>query len=112
MAESFGVTIKTREGKELILGYQAERRYFYIADPSIQRDFPDSWDGFYYAPYVTNEPELDMTLIIDQNSAELFAMNGLISVSRKFSFDAESIQVSIFSETGSVNLLEGSITEF
>lgn len=111
MAESFGVTIKTKDGKELILGYQAERRYFYIADPSIQRDCPDSWDGFYYAPYVTNEPELDMTLIIDQNSAELFAMNGLISVSRKFSFDDESVQIKLFSETGTVNLLKGTITE-
>lgn len=112
MAESFGVTITTKEGKELILGYQAERRYFYIADPSIQRDFPDSWDGFYYAPYVTNEPELDMTLIIDRNSAELFAMNGLISLSRKFSFGEESVQVSLFSETGTVKLFEGAITEF
>ncbi|WP_303922263.1 glycoside hydrolase family 32 protein [Draconibacterium sediminis] len=112
MAESFGVKITTNEGKELILGYQAERRYFYIADPSIQRDFPDSWDGFYYAPYVTNEPELDMTLIIDRNSAELFAMNGLISLSRKFSFDAKNVQVSLFSETGTVKLLEGTITEF
>nr|WP_321487690.1 glycoside hydrolase family 32 protein [uncultured Draconibacterium sp.] len=112
MAESFGVTITTKEDKELILGYQAERRYFYIADPSIQRDFPDSWDGFYYAPYVTNEPELDMTLIIDRNSAELFAMNGLISLSRKFSFSEESVQVSLFRETGTVKLLKGTITEF
>ena len=112
MAESFGVKITTKEGKELILGYQAERRYFYIADPSIQRDFPDSWDGFYYAPYVTTEPLLDMTLIIDENSAELFAMNGLISLSRKFSFNEESVQVSLFSETGTVKLLEGTITEF
>ncbi|WP_297099301.1 glycoside hydrolase family 32 protein [uncultured Draconibacterium sp.] len=112
MAESFGVNIKTKEGKELILGYQAERRYFYIADPSIQRDFPDSWDGFYYAPYVTNEPELDMTLIIDQNSAELFAMNGLISVSRKFDFKDNSVQLQLFGEQGKVNLQEGSITQF
>lgn len=111
MAESFGVTITTREGKELILGYQAERRYFYIADPSIQRDFPDSWDGFYYAPYVTIDPLLDMTLVIDKNSAELFAMNGLISLSRKFSFNVESVQISLFSEKGTVNLLEGSITK-
>lgn len=112
MAESFGVNITTKEGKELILGYQAERRYFFIADPSIQRDFPDSWDGFYYAPYVTTEPLLDMTLIIDNNSAELFAMNGLISLSRKFSFNAENLQLSLFSETGTVNLLGGTITEF
>ena len=112
MAESFGVNITTKEGEELILGYQAERRYFYIAAPSIQRDFPDSWDGFYYAPYVTNEPELDMTLIMDRNSAELFAMNGLISLSRKFSFSEESVQVSLFSETGIVKLLGGTITEF
>lgn len=112
MAESFGVTITTKEGKELILGYQAERRYFYIADPSIQRDFPDSWDGFYYAPYVTNEPQLDMTLIIDENSAELFAMNGLISVSRKFDFESNSVQLQLFGEQGKVNLPKGSITEF
>lgn len=111
MAESFGITINTKEGKELILGYHAERRYFYIADPSIQRDFPDSWDGFYYAPYVTNEPQLDMTLIIDKNSAELFAMNGLISVSRKFDFKSKSVQCQLFGENGTVNLLEGIITE-
>ena len=112
MAESFGVSIKTKEGKELMMGYQAERRYFFIADPSIQRDFPDSWDGFYYAPYVTNEPQLDMTLIIDQNSAELFAMNGLVSVSKKFDFKSNSVQLQLFGEQGKVNLQTGSITEF
>jgi len=112
MAESFGIAITTEEGQELILGYQAERRYFYIVDPSIQRDFPESWDGFYYAPYVTNEPQLDMTIILDGNSAELFAMDGLISLSRKFDFKTKSVQLQLFGERGKVTLQEGSITEF
>ena len=112
MAESFGVRISNKAGNELIMGYQAERRYFYIADPSIQQNFPDTWDGFYYAPYVTNEPSLDMTLIIDKNSAELFAMNGLITLSRKFDFSGEALQVKVFAESGSVTLKEGVFTPF
>ena len=59
MAETFGVKIRNNEGKELMLGYQVERRYFFIADPTIQTEFPDTWDGFNYAPYVTNEPLMD-----------------------------------------------------
>ncbi|WP_346858361.1 glycoside hydrolase family 32 protein [uncultured Draconibacterium sp.] len=112
MAEAFGAKIKNSKGEELILGYQTERRYFYIAEPSIQKKFPDSWDGFNYAPYVTNDALMDMTLIIDKNSAELFAMNGLISLSRKFNFNGESAQLQLFGEKGTVSLQEGTITEF
>ena len=37
---------------------------FFVADPSIRKIYPDTWDGFNYAPYVTNEPNMDMTIII------------------------------------------------
>ena len=112
MAESFGLKVKNETGQELMLGYQAERRYFYIADPTIQQNFPDTWDGFNYAPYVTNEPTMNLTLIIDHNSAELFAMNGLISLSRKFNFKSEWQQVELFAEKGTITLKGGTITEF
>ncbi|RKD90739.1 glycoside hydrolase family 32 protein [Mangrovibacterium diazotrophicum] len=112
MAESFGVKLKNENGQELMLGYQAERRYFFIANPTIQQNFPDTWDGFNYAPYVTNEPTMDLTLIIDHNSAELFAMNGLISLSRKFNFKGEWQQVELFAEKGAITLKGGTISRF
>ncbi len=112
MAESFGIRLTSNAGDELILGYHAERRYFFVADPSIRKKYPDTWDGFNYAPYVTNEPTMDMTIIIDKNSVELFAMNGLISLSRKYAFNDESVQIKLFAEKGSITLIEGSLTEF
>lgn len=112
MAESFGVKVKNDSGQELMIGYQAERRYFYIADPTIQQNFPDTWDGFNYAPYVTNEPTMDITIIMDEKSVELFAMNGLISLTRKFNFNGEWQHVELFAEKGSVTLKGGTITKF
>ncbi len=76
------------------------------------QNFPDAWDGFNYAPYVTNEPLLDMTLVVDKTSAELFAMNGLISLSRKFNFKGEWDRIQVFAEKGTVSLKQGIITEF
>ncbi len=111
MAEVFGVKISNDNGQELIVGYQAERRYFFISDPSIQKNYPDTWDGFNYAPYVTNEPQVDMTLIIDQKSVELFAMEGLVGVSRKFVFEGDVVDLQFFGKNGSISLQEGKITE-
>ncbi|WP_163712755.1 glycoside hydrolase family 32 protein [Mangrovibacterium lignilyticum] len=111
LAESFGLKLKNKEGDQLMVGYQAERRYFFIADPSIQRDFPNTWDGFNYAPYITSEPTLDMKLIIDHSSVELFAMNGLVSLTRKIPFSGNLDQISLYAESGSIKLESGTLIE-
>ena len=52
MAEVFGIRLTNGKGEDLVVGYHSERRYFFIADPTISQKYPDSWNGFHYAPYV------------------------------------------------------------
>lgn len=109
LAEVFGIRLTNAAGQEILIGYHAQRRYFFITDPAIPEQFPGTWDGFNYAPYVLNEPTVDIKIIIDHSSLELFAVGGLISLTRKYAFSDEQVKVSLFAQNGNITLLKGQI---
>ncbi|WP_372775356.1 GH32 C-terminal domain-containing protein [Mangrovibacterium sp.] len=111
MAEVFGVRMRNTQGQELIMGYHSERRYFFIAEPAISQQHPDTWDGFNYAPYVTSEPTMNFKIIVDQTSVELYAMDGLVTLTRKFAFTGDWNSIELFADGGTIRLNGGSITE-
>lgn len=112
LAETFGVKIRCKKGTELFAGYQAERRYFFVAEPATDKNAQFAWKGFNYFPYVCNEPSMDLSILLDKNSVELFAMDGLVSLTKQIDFDEEGIEIEVFAENGKVNLLNGSIEKF
>jgi fructan beta-fructosidase len=110
-AEAFGIRLTNEDNEKLEVGYHSQRRYFYIADPKFNEDAQTSWDGFDYAPYVIDTSEMDIKIIIDSSGIELFAMNGLITLTRKNITKKDWTKISLFSENGSITLSEGNITE-
>jgi len=105
MAEVFGIKLK------LVIGYHAQKGYFFIADPTISQKYQNSWSGFIYTPYVIVAPVMDIKIIVDYTSVELFAMDGLASLTRKYSFSDDWVKMTLFTEGGKITLKEGDIKE-
>jgi fructan beta-fructosidase len=111
LAEVFGIRLTNDVGDELTIGYHSQRRYFFISEIKKGEKRLDEWDGFQYAPYVIKEPTIDLKIIVDQTSAELFAMNGMISLTRKYFISDSWNKIALISENGDITLQEGDIKE-
>lgn len=111
LAEVFGIRLSNDKGDELTIGYHSQRRYFFISEIKKGENRLDDWDGFQYAPYVIKEPIIDLKIIVDHTSAELFAMNGMITLSRKYFISDQWNKIALISENGDITLKEGDITE-
>ncbi|MDP3914702.1 MAG: glycoside hydrolase family 32 protein [Bacteroidota bacterium] len=111
LAEVFGIRISNGQGDELTIGYHSQRRYFFISETKKGENRLDDWNGFQYAPYVIKEPTIDLKIIVDRTSAELFAMDGMITLSRKYFISDSWNKIALISENGDITLQEGDITE-
>lgn len=111
MAEVFGVNLSNGKGDKLVMGYHSQKGYFFIADPTISQKYQNSWSGFVYAPYVIGAPVMDIKIIVDYTSVELFAMYGLASLTRKYSFADNWVKMTLFTEGGKITLREGNTRE-
>ncbi len=111
MAEIFGIRLSNDYGDELTIGYHSQRRYFFISEIKKGEVQTDVWDGFQYAPYVIEGESVDLKIIVDHTSAELFAADGLITLSRKYFLSTQWNKIALISENGDITLKEGDITE-
>lgn len=111
MAEIFGIRLSNDEGDELTIGYHSQRRYFFISELKKGENKSDAWDGFQYAPYVIDEPTVDLKIIVDHTSAELFSCNGLVTLTRKYVVSGSWNKIALIAENGDITLKEGNITE-
>lgn len=111
LAEVFGIRFSNDQGDELTIGYHSQRRYFFISEIKKGESRIDEWDGFQYAPHVIKELTVDLKIIIDQTSAELFAMDGMITLTRKYFISDSWNKIALISENGNITLKEGNITE-
>lgn len=111
LAEIFGIRLSNDQGDELTIGYHSQRRYFFISEIKKGESRIDEWDGFQYAPHVIKESTVDLKIIIDRTSAELFAMDGMITLTRKYFISGSWNKIALISENGDITLQEGNITE-
>ncbi len=110
-AEVFGIELSNEDNEKLVIGYHTQRRYFFISDPRFSQNPDLAWSGFDYAPYVIDQPEIKIKIILDRSGIELFAMDGQITLTRKNINQKDWDKISLFSEHGYINLLEGNIVE-
>ncbi|MFB6343505.1 GH32 C-terminal domain-containing protein [Saccharicrinis sp. FJH62] len=106
-AEIYGIEITNNEGTKIIIGYHSLRRYFYITCISPKDDKPEENTIIDYAYYAIDQPVMDMTLFIDQNSVELYAIDGFISMTKKCEALNKIKQIKLFATDGKVKLLNG-----
>lgn len=110
-AEQFGVILSNSKNEKLVIGYDNLNKLFFVDRTNVGWDNPSKdFAQIHYAPYINNDPGLEIRLIIDKSSVELFAKNGLVVMTEQFFPTEEFSAVSLFAEKGDVKLTGGSIT--
>lgn len=110
-AEKFGVELSTDNGDRMTVAYNHSKRVFYIdrlfSSTGNQTEKPMETD---YAPFIANDETLDLRIIIDNSSIELFSGNDCVVMTEKISPDKVFNHVKIFAEGGEITLKEASIS--
>jgi fructan beta-fructosidase len=111
-AEKFGIILSNSKNEKLKIGYDNLNKLFFIDRTNAGWDNPSKdFAQIHYAPYINNDPSLEIRLIFDKSSIELFAKNGLVVMTEQFFPTEEFSVVSLFAEKGDVKFTGGSITK-
>jgi fructan beta-fructosidase len=83
--QSFSITFSNAGGEKLVVGYdKAANNYFIDRSQSGKIDFEKGFGKKHTAPRLLNKQNLDMTLVIDAASVELFADGGSSAMTNIF----------------------------
>lgn len=83
--ESFTITISNAAGEKIEIGFdKASNKYFIDRRKSGKIAFEKGFAAKHYAPRFATVPAMDLTLVIDDASVELFADNGLTVMTEIF----------------------------
>lgn len=98
-AASFSITLSNNRGEQMVIGYdRAKNEYFTDRRKSGDVGFARGFGGRYTAPRFTIKPAMDLTLIIDDASVEVFADGGLSVMTSIFFPGKNYTDISISSE--------------
>ncbi len=76
--KDFSLIISNDEGEELVIGYdKKQNQYFIDRSKSGKTDFHKEFAAKHVASRLTDKAKMDLTLVIDVSSVELFADGGL-----------------------------------
>ncbi|MFA9391589.1 MAG: GH32 C-terminal domain-containing protein [Prolixibacteraceae bacterium] len=106
-AESLGIQLSSENGNQIIIGYNNRKHIFFISEQNPSHTLSE----FYQARYLINTSSIGLKIIIDHSSLELFALDGMISLTKKTFTSDEWHNVSLFSEKGESTLMWGNIIE-
>lgn len=111
-AEKFGIRLSNEKGEFIIIGYDCFRRSFYVdRSSSTSEKFSDKFTGKHILPFDIDGTEiLEMNLILDKTSFELFTMNGKVVMTDTFYPTSDFNQIEIFAENGRIILDSIAIT--
>jgi fructan beta-fructosidase len=109
-AERFGLELSNDKGEKFIVGYDNLEKFFYIDRMNAGSLFVSKdYNWINYAPYIENSDSLDLRLIIDASSVELFAKNGLIVMSERVFSTEPFNHAKLFAEHGKITLFGATI---
>ncbi|MBS1915329.1 MAG: glycoside hydrolase family 32 protein [Bacteroidetes bacterium] len=81
----FFIILSNDAGEELKIGYDKTNNYFFIdRTKSGKIDFQEDFSGKHVAPRFTDKKEMNLSLIMDVSSVELFADDGLSVMTETF----------------------------
>lgn len=106
-ASRFGVKVRVGDGEETLVGYDAATGEVFI-DRTRSGIIPaESFAAIHAAPIeVTAEGEIKLHVFVDAASVELFANDGLRTITDQIFPDAESLGVELFAEGGDAGVAE------
>lgn len=83
--QNFGITLFNGQGDELIIGYDAAAKSFYInRDKARKNDFAQNFSGIQTAAYAIRGNKLKWRLLVDVGSVELFVDDGALAMTALF----------------------------
>lgn len=108
---AYGVHLKTRSGKRLSVGYNAEMRYFYIDRTGLAtKPFSSSYEQITGAGFTITEPASEWYILVDKGAVELFACKGKVAITSLYYSDEKFEAIEVFSDAGTSVLLEASLS--
>jgi fructan beta-fructosidase len=106
--KDFSIALENDSGGQLLIGYdKSANRYFIDRSKSGKTDFHPEFAARHTAPHFSTDAEMNLTLLIDVSSVELFADNGLTVMTEIFFPDKPYSRLSIQSkDNGQIKKLE------
>lgn len=100
-AMEFGIRLYSSKGECLTVGYSNELGYYFIDRGVMTWDSETQRMG---AALRTVDPELDMDIVIDSGSVELFASGGKVNITSLWSVNNPFCKIELYAINGSVHL--------
>ncbi len=106
----FGIELYNDNGEKVVVGFDRQQSKFFIdRSKSGLTDFSKDFAGVHYSGIVQPASAIDFHLLIDAASVELFAMNGLVTMTEIY-FPLQKLdKMKIVSIKGNVELSNGSV---
>jgi len=106
----FGLELYNSKGENLLIGYDKTKGEFYVNRTNAGKSgFSKDFNGIHISPFVLNGSKVDMHLVIDVASVELFAMEGKVVMTEIFFPTEEFSGIRLYSKNGNVQLDSGSV---
>lgn len=110
VAESFGIQLSNSKGELVKIGFNKGKNTFFIdRQKAGKSDFSPDFKGLHTAPYMLEDQKIEMRLLIDVASVELFAMKGEVTMTDIFFPSEDFNNIRFFSDKGKVNLKGGTV---
>jgi fructan beta-fructosidase len=97
----FSLVLANDPQEKLVIGYDKKlNQYFIDRTSSGKVDFQNEFAAKHTAPRITNSANMDLTLVVDESSVELFADGGLTVMTETFFVDKLYEQIHIEANGG------------
>jgi fructan beta-fructosidase len=105
-ANDFSFVVSNEAGEKVIVGFDQRSNHFYIDRTNAgKKYFHQEFAARHVAPRLTKEKKLDLTLIVDVASIELFADQGLTTMTT-IVFPSHPFDKASFTSTAGINQLK------
>jgi fructan beta-fructosidase len=112
-AETFGIKLSNKLGEFVKVGYDNYHNGFYSdRQNAVQKPFSTHFSGLHFLPYdIEDASVVNMRIILDVSSMELFAMDGKPVITDSFFPTSQFNILEVFAENGSITVESISVTQ-
>ncbi len=104
--EVFGIQLSNNANKEkLTIGYNSRGHYFFISEKVVGMGI----DNISFSQYIIEQPLMDIKVIVDYPTVEMFAMDGSIVLTQRLQTPAPWKKKVLFTERGNIEFKGGSL---
>jgi fructan beta-fructosidase len=104
-ATRYGLKVRTGNGQETVIGYDRANAQLYIdRSNSGNTNFDPSFTDLQQAPLATTDGTIQLTILVDWSSVEVFAQNGLRLLTDQIFPDPNSTGIATFATGGTATL--------